>query len=169
MEIHAEDRNTLRFLWIEDLTKRDQRCVYRWNRVKVGLSPSPYLLSTAIRKHLKDTGNIDFKLARYLEKNLYMEDLLAGSDSVDIAITTIDQVVAGFNVAHMRLTKWVTKVPTLRVALGLPNLDSINPVGFRLLGDKENSEVLGVVWKPFLDCWTFDPEKITRLLQEVPE
>ena len=43
IEIHAEDRDALRFLWIDDLTSstlEKELSIFRWNRVTFGLSPS---------------------------------------------------------------------------------------------------------------------------------
>jgi hypothetical protein len=48
---------------------------------------------------------MDPSLARYIEERLYMDDLLAGSDSAEEAVKTIQRVQRAFKGACMRLTK----------------------------------------------------------------
>lgn len=58
-----------------------------------------------VRKHLESSEEMDPSLARYIEERLYMDDLLAGSDSAEEAVKTIQRVQRAFKGACMRLTK----------------------------------------------------------------
>ena len=66
---------------------------------------SPLLLRIVVRKHLESSEEMDPSLARYIEERLYMDDLLAGSDSAEEAVKTIQRVQRAFKGACMRLTK----------------------------------------------------------------
>nr|CAH0104952.1 unnamed protein product [Daphnia galeata] len=58
IEIHAEDRDALRFLWIDDLTSstlEKEPSIFCWNRVTFGLSPSrvPYYCASLYESILR--------------------------------------------------------------------------------------------------------------------
>jgi len=111
IEIHSKDRDALRFICIDDLSNSSlekEPSIFRWNRVTFDLSSSPFILRIVIRNHLKTSKELDPPLARYIEECLYMDDLLAGSESAEEAIKTINCVQKVFKRACMRLTKWVT-------------------------------------------------------------
>ncbi|XP_057380343.1 uncharacterized protein LOC130702736 [Daphnia carinata] len=172
VEINPEDRDALRFIWTDDVPiggEQIEPSIFRWNRVTFGLSPSPFLLRIVIRKHLTEAAGIDPSLARYIEENLYMDDLLAGSHSVEEASKTIQRVINAFSGACMRLTKWVTNEPSLKFSvLQTDTLTSSNTAS-RPIGCDENSKILGVIWKPNEDYWTFDLSKILSPLSNIPE
>ena len=111
---------------------------------------------------------MDPSLARYIEERLYMDDLLAGSDSAEEAVKTIQRVQRAFKGACMRLTKWITNDPSVAESLeeskGTPtDSNVVHPIGY-----EENSKILGVIWQPNEDHWTFDASKIAELVAEVP-
>jgi hypothetical protein len=74
-------------------------------------------LRIVIRNHLKSSEEMDPSLARYIEERLYMDDLLAGSDSAEEAVKTIQRVQRAFKGACMRLTKWITNDPSVAESL----------------------------------------------------
>ncbi len=48
------DRDVLRFLWIDDISKsQPEVCVMRFARVVFGVTSSPFLLNATIRHHLE--------------------------------------------------------------------------------------------------------------------
>ena len=54
--IREQDRDALRFLWLNDLPKSNEKpnvSILRMTRVPFGASPSPFLLAATIRYHLK--------------------------------------------------------------------------------------------------------------------
>lgn len=105
VEVNPSDRDALRFLWMDDLSatvEAKEPSIFRRNRVTFGLSPSPFLLRIVIRKHLAENQDVEPTLARYIEENLYMDDLLAGSSSVEEAYQTILRVTKAFGGACMK-------------------------------------------------------------------
>ena len=72
--LHEEDRDVTRFLLIgEDRTR-----VMRFTRVTFGLNCSPFLLNATVKYHLSFYDG--HKATEELKNNLYVDDLLTGTD-----------------------------------------------------------------------------------------
>ena len=53
IEINPADRDSLRFLWYDDVHKDNLSVIeFRWCRLAFGLKPSPSILGATIRKHI---------------------------------------------------------------------------------------------------------------------
>ena len=77
VSIEEADRDVLRFLWTDDLSRDPPELkIYRFTRVVFGVSSSPFLLNATIRFHLE----------RYLESNEHLVRQL-------LMLTTLSQVV----------------------------------------------------------------------------
>ena len=60
VSVEEDDRDVLRFLWVEDVAKEPPDIkMYRFTRVVFGVSSSPFLLNATIKFHLE----------KYLETN----------------------------------------------------------------------------------------------------
>nr|CAH0104953.1 unnamed protein product [Daphnia galeata] len=84
-----------------------------------------------------------------------MDDLLAGSDSAEEAVKTIQRVQRAFKGAS----------ESLEESKGTPtDSNVVHPIGY-----EENSKILGVIWQPANeDHWKFNASKIAELVGEVP-
>jgi hypothetical protein len=54
--IAKEDRDVLRFLWFDDITKDDPQImimIFRFTRVVFGVTASPFLLNGTIKHHIE--------------------------------------------------------------------------------------------------------------------
>ena len=86
--IDDKDRDVLRFIWIDDITKDEPELrVFRCARVVFGVSSSPFLLNATIKFHLE----------RYLESNKVIVNRLLNSTYVDDIVTGADSEEAAFN------------------------------------------------------------------------
>ena len=86
IEITPENRDFLRFLWIDDLDKESlEVMVMRFARVVFGVNSSPFILNATIRHHLNTCLPVDSALARELLKSLYVDDYVSGDGDVDSA------------------------------------------------------------------------------------
>ena len=68
IEIDEADRDFLRFLWVENISKKDKIIVYRFLRVVFRVTSRPSLLGATIKSHL--TKYIVAKIALVALKKL---------------------------------------------------------------------------------------------------
>ena len=52
IEIGERDREFLRFLWVENISKKDKIVVYRFLRVVFGVTSGPFLLGVTIKSRI---------------------------------------------------------------------------------------------------------------------
>ena len=65
VSVAKDDRDSLRFLWIDDILKENPEVVtFRFTRVVFGVSSSPFLLNATIRYHLEANLEITHLLLR---------------------------------------------------------------------------------------------------------
>ena len=77
--IADEHKDFLRFLWYD--LEDDSLIVFRFLRVVICLTSSPFLLNATIRHHLeKFSGSQEAKLCETMIRDLYMDDLVTGCD-----------------------------------------------------------------------------------------
>lgn len=116
--IKQEDRDMLRFLWFEDpFAKKPEIAEFRFNRLVFGLRPSPSILGATIRHHLRLYKQSEPEMAEMLERSLYVDDLITGTETDEEALVVYKkskQIMAegGFN-----LRKWNSNSRTLLRAI----------------------------------------------------
>ena len=60
IEVATEDRDAMRFLWVDNVLGDDLQLVpYRFNRVIFGAGPSPFLLTGTMRHYFAKYSNVD--------------------------------------------------------------------------------------------------------------
>ena len=73
----------LRFLWLKHPDNDDSELAhFRFTRLVFDLCPSPTILSCVISHHLKGYSEKYPKLVQSIENSLYVNDLIAGKDTV---------------------------------------------------------------------------------------
>lgn len=116
--IKQEDRDMLRFLWFEDpFAKKPEIAEFRFNRLVFGLRPSPSILGATIKHHLRLYKQSEPEMAEMLERSLYVDDLITGTETDEEALVVYKkskQIMAegGFN-----LRKWNSNSRTLLRAI----------------------------------------------------
>ena len=84
IRVAEEDRNYLRFLWVDDIAKEEpQIVVKRFTSVLFGLTSSPFLLNATIATHMKQYFHINEPVIKQFLRDLYMDDVISGTQSVD--------------------------------------------------------------------------------------
>ena len=67
IEIHPEDRDSLRFLWVNDVNSPEPEVtILRFKRVVFGYNSSPFLLNAVLRHHINKYAEEDLELVRKL-------------------------------------------------------------------------------------------------------
>ena len=73
IEIHPEDRDSLRFLWVSNIhDKEPQMKVYRYRSVVFGISSSPFLLNAVIRHHLNKYREVGPEFTRDMIEGFFV-------------------------------------------------------------------------------------------------
>ena len=184
VSVSEQDRDVLRFLWVDNVDDHLPNIVpMRFTRVVFGVSSSPFLLNATINHHLLTYQNSHPALVDTLSRSIYVDDVTYGADSDDAAyeLHTVSRKIfaeGGFN-----LRKFVTSSASLqhRIDANSPeagsNIASSNTVveedatytdgllaGSCATGDQK---VLGVRWNPSSDNLEFDLTNIARSLHEL--
>ncbi|XP_063380261.1 uncharacterized protein LOC134666885 [Cydia fagiglandana] len=104
--LNNNDRDVTRFLWLKDTEKpvtEDNLIQYRFTRVPFGIISSPFLLNATIKHHLQTSeGNYTKQLAN----NIYVDNLLTGTESVDEALDLYKEAKDKFSEISMNLREW---------------------------------------------------------------
>ena len=112
--VSEDDRNALRFLWIDDVEKpQPQLQQMRFTRVVFGVSASPFLLNATISHHLEKYHNDHPELVNTLKRSIYVDDVTYGADQEDDAYKLYTMSKKVFADGGFNLRKFVTNSPTL--------------------------------------------------------
>jgi len=77
--VGAKDRDSLRFLWVEDVRDNNLSIVvYGFCRVVFRLNASPFLLNGTIRHHLDTFARKDPDFVKRMVEGFYVDDLVKG-------------------------------------------------------------------------------------------
>ena len=107
--VAPEDRDVLRFLWVDNVDKQVPDIVtFRFTRVMFGVSSSPFLLNATIRHHMDRYSKVHPQFVETFLRSIYVDDVSYGTDDADSAYELYKkskQILAegGFN-----LRKFVT-------------------------------------------------------------
>ena len=83
IEIHPEDRDCLRFMWINDVNSPEPEVItLRFQRVVFGCNLSPFLLNAVLRHHINKYVEEDPELVRKLTGRFFVDDLVTGGKGV---------------------------------------------------------------------------------------
>ncbi|XP_065064703.1 uncharacterized protein LOC135690935 [Rhopilema esculentum] len=86
IEIDDKDRDALRFLWYDDISKPNPTVIqYKYCRLVFGLRPSPSILGATIKKHIAQYANRFPRVVKVLDR-LYADDLSCSTNSIDEAL-----------------------------------------------------------------------------------
>ena len=142
IKVKKEDQDVHRFFWNFEGKIR----VMRFDRVPFGNKSSPFLLNATIKHHLKK-----FPMSRAvyeLENNLYVDDLLSGSDSELESCQMYEESNEIMSKAGMNLTKWSSSSPVISEKMSKLSLDKhVN---------SDSSKVLGLKWNHLNDEFLFE-------------
>jgi hypothetical protein len=90
IELDPNDRDAIRFLWVENpAVENSPIVVFRFKRVTFGVICSPANLALAIEMHLR---KYDSGLARELERNVYVDNLMFSADNESQILELCDEV-----------------------------------------------------------------------------
>ncbi|XP_037526248.1 uncharacterized protein LOC119403379 [Rhipicephalus sanguineus] len=146
MLIRPEDRDLLRFLWVQQLPTKEEPSppivAWRMTRVPFGAASSPFLLAATIRHHLASCREKFPVTVSLLEKAFYVDDLILGVSTAEQAMTVYQETRAIFADACMELRKWASNSDLLKQQFIQDNVAIETEAG-----DDHLVKVLGLPWE----------------------
>ena len=186
VSVAEDDRDVLRFLWIDDITKENPDvCALRFTRVVFGLAASPFLLNATVRHHLQKYATSHPALVQRLLQSMYVDDIITGANTEDEAFQLYEQSKRLFQEAGFNLRKFVTNRRSLQLRINHAEQAcasqqqesqemnySDETYGRATLGitvdtEAEEQKVLGLRWRPGDDLLLFDTSTILQLASSV--
>lgn len=155
--VREEDRKFQKILWMD--TEGRTR-TYQLNTITFGVASAPYLAIRCLHQ-LADDESADFpEAALRIKKDLYVDDLLTGTDSIESAIKLRNDIDSLFKRGGLNLRQWASNDPRL-----LENLPEGN-VNLQLQVDKNGTiKTLGVHWDSQRDTIVYTVQPITKTSQ----
>ena len=117
VEVNPEDRDCLRFLWVEKPPDLSQVVVYRFCRVVFGLNTSPFLLNATLRHHVKRHENSDSRFVAKLLDSFYVDDFVGGGATTQESIELYQKTQSRMAEGGFKLRKWLTNDPQVRAKM----------------------------------------------------
>lgn len=153
VSVHPSDRHLQQIIWRDGASSPLK--TYKLNTVTYGTASAPYLATRCLRQIGLDSA--DQLVAEVILHDLYVDDLLTGTDHLDQAQELRRKVTDALAAACMHLRKWKSNEPTL-----VSDENNQFPFLFYKEGDKLN-KTLGLSWQTNTDNLYFPitlPEKI---------
>lgn len=146
-----KDRNYQRILWRENPSEPIRH--YWLNTVTYGTASAPFLATRCLQQL-----TIEFKgqylLAEHaLAKNFYVDDLMAGADSIDQAIQLKEELSALLALRGFNLRKWASNSQEFLSTL---QPQQCNISSLHIKEQPDSVKVLGLKWIPAEDSFTFE-------------
>ena len=149
VEIHPEHQDFLRFLWYENpLDSSSPLVPYRFLRLVMGLTSSPFILNATIRHHLQKFEASDSVFVNEFLKDLYVDDCPSGTSNLSEAKVFYEKSSSILNSGGFLLRKWNTNSRELQQFFD----EKESP---ELKGSSRLKKVLGVEWNLDSDEFVF--------------
>ncbi len=117
VSVSERDRDVLRFLWVDDITKPNPEVrVLRFTRVMFDVSSSPFLLNATIDHHLKSFSSVKLEVVKTLVQSIYVDDVIAGATDEDSALQLYQESKEILQQGGFNLRKFTTNVQRLQEA-----------------------------------------------------
>ena len=190
--IRPSDRDMLRFLWFNNPEQPDSEVThFRFTRLVFGLRPSPAILSCVISHHLRKYHEKYPELVQSIESSLYVDDLIAGEDTVEQAFNLYVKAKKFMADGNFNLRKWNSNSTELLAKIRMaeqqeskdhatPSSDSVLPhqdrpcdkslvsLGGSNNAESELSKLLGVTWNSDTDQFMFCFSELITYVNELP-
>ena len=175
--VNEQDRDVLRFIWVDDITKDEPKLqIYRFTRVVFGVSSSPFLLNATVKFHLENFIESHKAVVEHLLQSTYVDDIVSGADSEDEAFDLYAQAKELFRRGGFNLWKFLTNSKELQQRIDqaegiLRQTVSLDPstetytqavLGTQSPKGPDECKILGVLWNPSSDRLVFDVSELAQ-------
>ena len=109
-----EDREVLRFLWVDDIDKLSPEIVVlRFTPVVFGVSSSPFMINATIKHHIEQYKEANPEFVEKFLCSIYVDDLSSGASEVDMAYELYLRSKLRLGEQGFNLRKFVSNCPEL--------------------------------------------------------
>ncbi|XP_076384172.1 uncharacterized protein LOC143262191 [Megalopta genalis] len=135
--VRPDDRAYQRILWRDS---RGEIATFELNTVTFGLSSAPYLAIRCLHQLADDEQDATPTASVILKRNLYVDDLLTGADTIEEAQVIQRQITRLLRKGGLTIRQWASNEPKLLAGL---HTDLIHP---KILGNATAMKTLGISW-----------------------
>ena len=108
VSISEQDRDVLRFLWVDIKKDPPEACAFRFTRVVFGVSSSPFLLNATIQHHLEEHKLAFPNTVKILSRSTYVDDIVSGAGNEEDAYQLYKESKDLLKQGGFNLRKFVT-------------------------------------------------------------
>ena len=144
IRIKENERESLKFNWVEDLTNNTIQ-ILRFTRLVFGLNQSPFILEGTLKTHFERYESMYLELIRKIRDDMYVDDLVTGGESLQEVEKIKSDSIELFEKGGFKLHKWHSNETNLETN----DLNSEKELNFAKehLGTKANeTKILGLNW-----------------------
>ena len=115
-----EDKDVLRFLWLDDINSELPRIKeLRFARVVFGVSSIPFLLNATIKHHMNGYKVVDLQFVEKFEKSIYADDVTFGACNEQETFQLYKKAKCWLADGAFNLRKFRTDCPELQMWIDL--------------------------------------------------
>lgn len=151
ISMNPADRSLQRILWRFDASEPIQ--AYELGTVTYGLAPSSFLATRTLLQLVEDEGIPFPNASTAIKKNVYVDDLIAGANSIEAAIQLRGELSELLQKGGFRFRKWCSNA--LPVVADLPP-ELLGTQHSMKFDPDESIKTLGIRWEPEADVFRFD-------------
>ena len=127
IEVHEKDRDSLRFLWVDNVLRGNLNlAVYQFCRVVFAVNSSPFLLNATLRHHIGKYPAQDPQFSDKMLRSFYVDDLASGENNTEEAYSLYIKANQRMAEGGFRLRKWRTNDKALRSNMEAQTVDFSN-------------------------------------------
>ena len=133
LNLHMEDREYTRFLWLSDPTDPDSPFItYRFTAVPFGTRSSPFMLNATIQYHLE---HFNSPVSLDMKRNMYVDNVISGADTEKSVVNYYHEGRTIMNDGKFNLRSWASNCSALQDIATQESTahtgDEINTLGMR--------------------------------------
>jgi len=183
VQVNPNDRDVLRFLWFDDITKEEPTIVqFRYCRLVFGLTCSPAILAETINYHLNQFQLKYPEVVNHLRK-LYCDDFSCGARNVNEALKIYRQSKEIMSAGGFNLRKWASNSSEVMNEISKLEIDGVEGNNDAKVNEDDQTyskyvsgtsasenekKVLGVGWDSNADILHIELTDVTTFAKGLP-
>lgn len=156
IELSVEDQRYHTIVWRDDQTKPMQE--YQMTTVTFGTAAAPFLATRTLKQLAEENNEKYPKAATVIKNDFYVDDLISGSETIEAAIETKNEVITVLNDGKFSLRKWTSNSAQLLNSLPA----ELTEQSLQKFDQNNTTKALGIQWNPTTDQFSFEINWVTE-------